>query len=164
MSHSFGAYKSSEKEERGKEKKWAGNIRKGDRTWETPHSGKWTRGGRKGGGVGVWGDWVTSIEGGTWWDERWVLCYMLANWTPMKKSSLFSDIYKMQWKIRKPSWEAGCLSHLAIFLTCSTYFPALLFKAFLYVCTDSFYQLYFWGISSSIYRCCIFYSHKFIGF
>ena len=30
-----------------------GNIRKGDRTWETPNSEKRTRGGRKGGGWGV---------------------------------------------------------------------------------------------------------------
>ena len=25
------------------------------------------------------GDWVMGTEGGTWWDEHWVLCYMLAN-------------------------------------------------------------------------------------
>ena len=25
------------------------------------------------------GDWVTGTEGGTWQDEHWVLCYMLAN-------------------------------------------------------------------------------------
>ena len=30
-------------------------------------------------------DWVTGTEGGTWQDEHWVLCYMLANRTPIKK-------------------------------------------------------------------------------
>ena len=29
-----------------------------------------------GGSMGVW---VMGIEGGTWRDEHWVLCYMLAN-------------------------------------------------------------------------------------
>ena len=29
--------------------------------------------------VGVWGDWVTGTERGTWQDEHWVLCYLLAN-------------------------------------------------------------------------------------
>ena len=29
--------------------------------------------------VGVWGDWVMGTEGGTWRDEHWVLCYILAN-------------------------------------------------------------------------------------
>ena len=33
-----------------------------------------------GGWGGVWGDWVTGTEEGTWWDEHWVLYYMLANW------------------------------------------------------------------------------------
>ena len=32
--------------------------------------GKWAEG---------WGDWVMGTEGGTWWDEHWVLCYMFAN-------------------------------------------------------------------------------------
>ena len=56
----LGNIKNSERELRGKEKKWVGNIRKGDRTWETPNSGKWTKGGRKGGGweVGVIGWWA----------------------------------------------------------------------------------------------------------
>ena len=26
-----------------------------------------------------WGDWVMGTEEGTWRDEYWVLCYMLAN-------------------------------------------------------------------------------------
>ena len=30
-------------------KKWVGNIRKGDRTWKTLNSGKRTRGGGRGG-------------------------------------------------------------------------------------------------------------------
>ena len=34
---------------------------------------------------GGWGDWVTDTEEDTWWDEHWVLCFMLANWTPIKK-------------------------------------------------------------------------------
>ena len=34
---------------------------------------------REVGGGGGWGDWVTGTEGGTWRDEHWVLCYMLAN-------------------------------------------------------------------------------------
>ena len=50
------------------------NISEGDRTLETPNSGKRTRGSGKG-----WGDWVMGTEGGTWRDEHWVLCYMLAN-------------------------------------------------------------------------------------
>ena len=29
--------------------------------------------------AGGWGDWVRGTEVGTWWDEHWVLCYMLAN-------------------------------------------------------------------------------------
>ena len=33
----------------------------GDRTWETPNSGKWTKGSGRGGGGG-WGDWVTGTE------------------------------------------------------------------------------------------------------
>ena len=33
---------------------------------------------------GSGGDWVTGTEGGIWWDEHWVLCYMLANGTPIK--------------------------------------------------------------------------------
>ena len=56
-----------------------GNIREGDRTWETPNSGKQTRGSGRGGGRGAWGDWVMGTEGGNWRDEHWVLCYMLAN-------------------------------------------------------------------------------------
>ena len=36
--------------------------------------------GKVGGGMGWLGD-----EWGTWWDEHWVICYMLANWTPIKK-------------------------------------------------------------------------------
>ena len=28
---------------------------------------------------GGWGDWVMGTEGGTGWNEHWVLCYMLAN-------------------------------------------------------------------------------------
>ena len=31
-------------------KKWVGNISEGDRTWETPNSGKQTRGSGRGGG------------------------------------------------------------------------------------------------------------------
>ena len=32
------------------------------------------------------GDWVMDTEGGTWWDEHWVLCCVLANWTPIKRN------------------------------------------------------------------------------
>ena len=35
--------------------------------------------------MGGGGDWVMGNEGGTWQDEHWVLCYMLANRTPIKK-------------------------------------------------------------------------------
>ena len=36
--------------------------------------------------MGGWGDWVTGTEGGTWWDEHWVLYYcMLANQISIKK-------------------------------------------------------------------------------
>ena len=41
-----------------------GNIRKGDRTWKTPNSGKQTRGGGRGGRRGV-GVMVMGTEGGT---------------------------------------------------------------------------------------------------
>ena len=34
---------------------------------------------------GGWGDQVMGTEGGTWWDEHWVLYYMLANWASIKK-------------------------------------------------------------------------------
>ena len=30
------------------------------------------------------GDWVMGTEGGTWRDEHWVICCMLANGTPIK--------------------------------------------------------------------------------
>ena len=33
---------------------------------------------------GDWCDRVMVTEGGTWQDEHWVLCYMLAHWTPIK--------------------------------------------------------------------------------
>lgn len=69
-----------------------GNIREGDRTWETPNSVKRTRGGGKGGGRGGGGDWVMGTEGGTWWDEHWVLCYMLADWTPIKKPKIYISV------------------------------------------------------------------------
>ena len=29
--------------------------------------------------LGGLGDWVMGTEWGTWWDDHWVLCYMLAN-------------------------------------------------------------------------------------
>ena len=31
-----------------------------------------------------WGDRVMGTEGGTWRDEHWVICCMLANGTPIK--------------------------------------------------------------------------------
>ena len=34
---------------------------------------------------GSWGDWVTGTEGSTSRDEHWVLYYVLANRTPIKK-------------------------------------------------------------------------------
>ena len=34
---------------------------------------------------GGWGYWVTGTEGGACRYEHWVLCYMLANRTPIKK-------------------------------------------------------------------------------
>ena len=50
-----GNIKNSERNHRGKERKWVGKIR-GDRTWETPNSGKRTRcSGRGGGGNRVTG-------------------------------------------------------------------------------------------------------------
>ena len=39
----------------------------------------------KGRWAGGWGDWVTGTEGGTWWNEHWVLYCMLANRTPIKE-------------------------------------------------------------------------------
>ena len=38
-----------------------------------------------GGGLG---DWVTGTEGGISRDEHWVICYMLANRTPIKKCTI----------------------------------------------------------------------------
>ena len=56
----MGNIRNSERDYRGKEGKWVGKIREGDKTWETPNSGKRTRGGRNGGGqrVGVTGWWA----------------------------------------------------------------------------------------------------------
>ena len=28
-------------------------------------------------------DWVMGTEGGTWFDEQWLLCYVLVNGTPI---------------------------------------------------------------------------------
>ena len=49
----LGNISNSERGYKGREKKCVGNIRKGDRTWKTPNSGKRTRGGGRGGGRGV---------------------------------------------------------------------------------------------------------------
>ena len=44
--------------------------------------------------AGVW-QWLgDGTEGGTWWDEHWVLFYMLANWTPIKKFILKKENFK----------------------------------------------------------------------
>ena len=61
-----------------------GNINEGDRTWEIPNSGKWTRGTGKGGRGGL-GDWVMGTEGRL--DRISTGCYgcKLANRTPIKK-------------------------------------------------------------------------------
>ena len=42
-----------------------GKIREGEKTWETPNSGKGTKGSGRGGGQEQWGDWVMSTEGDT---------------------------------------------------------------------------------------------------
>ena len=80
----MGNIKNSERYYRGKEGKWVGKIGEGDKTWKTPNSTKRTRGSGRGGEWGMrWlgdGHW-----GGTWQDEHWVLYYMLANRTPIKK-------------------------------------------------------------------------------
>ena len=47
----LGNIKNSEKDYR-EERKWVGNTRESDRTWETPNPGKQTRDGRRGGGQG----------------------------------------------------------------------------------------------------------------
>ena len=71
------------------------NIKEGEKTWETPKSGneqgvvEWEVG-------GVSGDWVRGTEGGTWWDEHWVLCCMLANWTPIQKKEKKKDKEKLK--------------------------------------------------------------------
>ena len=67
--------KNSERDYRGKKRKWVGNISEGDSTWETPNSGKWTRGSGRGRGWGGMG-WLG--------DGHWMLYYMLANQTPVK--------------------------------------------------------------------------------
>ena len=54
-----GNIKNSEWDFKGKEGKWVGKIRKGDKTWETPNSGKWTKCSGWGGG---WRDVATE-----WW-------------------------------------------------------------------------------------------------
>ena len=56
----------------GKYQKERQNMRD-SQLWEM-NQGSW-----KGRWAGGWDDWVTGTEGGTWWDEHWVLCYMLAN-------------------------------------------------------------------------------------
>ena len=68
-------------------------------------TGRWAEG---------WGDWVMGIEGGTWRDEHWVLCCMLANQTPIKK-------YKKRKRKRnlgshfKPSTGTGSSGPLMLF-------------------------------------------------
>lgn len=52
---------------------------------ESDRDRAWVEGGAEGEREGGWSDWVMGTEGGTWRDEHWVLCYMLANWTPIKK-------------------------------------------------------------------------------
>ena len=57
--HSCDNIKNRERDYRGKERKWVGDIRKGDRTWDTPNSGKTNN--------GLWkrrfvGDWVTGWQ------------------------------------------------------------------------------------------------------
>ena len=53
------------------------------RTWGTKCSSS-DKGWWKGRRAGCGGEWVTGSEGGTWGDEHWVLCCMLAKWTPIK--------------------------------------------------------------------------------
>ena len=49
----MGNIKNSERDYKEKERNWVGKIRKGDKPWETPNSGKQTQGCRRGGGQGV---------------------------------------------------------------------------------------------------------------
>ena len=73
----MGNINNSEREYKGREKKCVGNIRNGDRTERLLTLGNTLR--VVEGEVEGMGDWVTGTEEGTSWDERWVLCYMLAN-------------------------------------------------------------------------------------
>ena len=65
--HSYRECKKEWKGYRGKEGKWMGKIREGIKTWETPNSGKWTKGSGRGGRqeVGVTGWWAlrTALDG-----------------------------------------------------------------------------------------------------
>ena len=83
--HSYGEYKKIVEGIIGerRENEWEKSER------ETEHERLLTLGneqgvveGEVGGGTG---DWVTGTEGGTWRDEHWLLYYMLANQTPIKK-------------------------------------------------------------------------------
>ena len=66
------------KRNKGKGEKMSGKYQKGRQ-----HKGLVTLGNKLGGWKGrwarCWGDGVMGTGGGTWRDEHWVLCYVLAN-------------------------------------------------------------------------------------
>ena len=43
--------------------------------------------------------WVTGTEGGTWWDEHWVLFCMLANWTRIKNKFIIKKKSKFAYQL-----------------------------------------------------------------
>ena len=78
--HSYGEYNKQWKGLKGKERKWVGYIREGDKPWEAPNSGKWTRGSGRGGERGM--GWLGDGQG-TGWPLGIIL--MLPNPIPIKK-------------------------------------------------------------------------------
>ena len=62
----------------------SGKNQRGRQTMKDSQLREMNKGLQKGRWVGEWGNWVTGTEGGTWWDEPWVLYSMLANWTSVK--------------------------------------------------------------------------------
>ena len=73
-----------------RENEWEISVR------ETGHKRHLTLGNKQGvmeGEVGGGWGWLGDRHwGGTWWDEHWVLFYMLANWIPIKNKFIKNEI------------------------------------------------------------------------
>ena len=101
----MGNIKNSERDYRGKERKWVGNISQGDSTQETPNSGKWTRGGERGGGQG---DGVTGWRALTGAPDRMSTGYYTICWQSKlqlkKKQKKYREEFKWITAIRE-NWR-----------------------------------------------------------